>query len=502
MKPVVTSAIFFTTSTYEDQYGSSFTTHFDDGVKGRILRATDGGINLSSNSLGAMVDDAISITSKRGNEIAIPGGWGEKRLSFIITFLISDYAGSTLRQVLTGYTDYNGVSLISSKLDDRMRLFINNSIIIRDTILDTGRGRILRPRIESSEYVIRGRGHENRSGWGRKQGERLIRPHDIFNDLSIGEINQYHGGGDQLIDTRADFTGDIKMGIRRENNAAEYLTTVLQAGVMAETTEQRAFNPDSQFSGEEMSRTEIAAGAVNVAKTEDNPLFMQFLQECDFSQTGSILLHEIESAVDWPETYRGEPVTRFIEPAGVKERGYTQYERGQGSTWRGADHLTVASKIIGQSIPSILMTHHIADAVIFFSNDNALGEMDVEVLTDSMRPLVPGENVRGFKVAVEKMILDQVANPISHNGEIIVTVSVDFSVVTDLKIRISIDGSEEELLAVPMFCDGLVSPQKTDDVSLASKIANDLKSTIDEIADENFRTGGAVDSLSNFSWKD
>lgn len=500
MKPQVISAVFFTTSTYEDQYGSSFTTHFDGGVKERLLRSTERGTRLNSVNLADAVGDAVTMTARRGLDIEIPGGWGEKRLSFIITFLISDYAGSTLRQVLTGYTDYNGVSEISGTLDDDMRLFINNSIIIRDTVMDTGKGRILRPRIESSEYVLRGRRHEERSGWGRKQGERLIRPHDIFNDLSIAEISQYHSGGDRLIDTRADFTGDIKMGTRRENNAADWLSTILRAGVTAETTEQPRWNSESQFAGEEMSRNEIAAGAVNVAKTEDNPLFSQFLQECEFSQTGSILLCELEEAVDWPDFYHGEQVTRFISPAEVKDRGYRQYERGQGSDWRGAGRLTVASKIIAQSIPSILMTHHVADAHVFFTNDNLLGEMEVEIFPNSMRPLIPGENVRGFKTALEKLILLQVANPISHNGQISVTASIDCSVVTDIKVTISLDGEPEELFAVPMYCDGLISPQKTDDLDLASKISNDLKSTITEISDEHFRTGGAVDELSNFSW--
>lgn len=502
MKPTVISAIFFTTSSYDDQYGSSFSTHYDNTVKDRILRATDRGREINGISLSGLVGDAISMTSRRGSQIDIPGGWGEKRLSFIITCLISDYNGSTQRQVLTGYTDYNGVSQLSGSLDDNMRLFINNSIIIRDTVLDTGRGRILRPRIESSEYIIRGRRRgSGQPGLRRDQGERLIRPHDIFNDVGVQEYQRFHSGGDQIIDTRSDLAGDIKMGARRENNASEYLGTILKAGVLAETMEQRSWNTDSAFSGEEMSRSEIAAGAVNLGKTEDNPLFTQFLQDCDFYQEGSILLHEMADSVDWPEVYRGQQVTRFINSKEVNERGYTSYERGRGASLGGAGRDAVAVRIIAQSVPSILMTNHISDAMIVFSNDNETVEMNVEVWGE--RPLIPGANVAGSVQAVRNLILAQVALPISHNGNVIVTCTIDCSAITDIKIKLSMDGEPEEEYVIPMFCDGLISPQKTDDYELASKITNDLQTTIQELADSQFEMADdrIDDSLSNFSWK-
>ncbi|WP_107333785.1 hypothetical protein [Klebsiella pneumoniae] len=501
MKPTVISAIFFTTSNYDDQYGSSFTTHFDNGVKDRILKATDHGKNINSITLSSMVNDAISMTSKRGSLIEIPGGWGEKRLSFIITFLISDYNGTTQRQVLTGFTDYNGVSTISGDLDDNMEMFINNSVIIRDTILDTGRGRVLRPRIESSEYIIRGRGRgEGHVGLRRDKGERLIRPHDIFNDVGIRDYQRYHSGGDQIIDTRADLVGDIKMGSRRENNASDYISTVLKAGVLAETMEQPSWNPDSSFAGEEMSKSELAAGAVNVSKTEDNPLFTQFLQECDFYQEGTIRLCDMARMVDWPETYHGEPVTRFINPKQVEERGYQSYERGRGASLGGAGAEAVAVRIISQAVPSILMTNHISDAMVVFSNDNPLGEMHVEVYGE--RPLIPGANVSANISAVRQLIEFQVANPISHNGNIIVTCSIDCSAITDIKINLSLDGQPEELYVIPMYCDGLISPQKTDDFDLASKITNDFQTTIQELADSQFSMDDKPidDALSNFSW--
>ncbi|UKS72098.1 hypothetical protein MOA67_gp325 [Klebsiella phage KpLz-2_45] len=501
MKPTVISAFFFTTSNYDDQYGSSFTTHFDNGVKDRLVKATDRGRNINSISLSTAVNDAISMTAKRGSIIDIPGGWGEKRLSFIITFLISDYAGSTQRQVLTGFTDYNGVSMVSGELDDQMDLFINNSIIIRDTVLDTGRGRILRPRIESSEYVIRGRGrNEGQRGLRRDRGERLIRPHDIFNDVGIQDYQRYHSGGDQIIDTRADLVGDIKMGSRRENNAADYISTVLKAGVLAETMEQPSWNPDSALAGEEMSKSELAAGAVNLSKTEDNPLFAQFLQECDFYQEGVIRLEDLARMVDWPETYRGQPVTQFINPKQVEERGYKSYERGRGNNLGGAGVDAVAVRIISQAVPSILMTNHISDAMIAFSNDNDIGEMQVEVWGE--RPLIPGSNVSGAVNAVRQLIEYQVAKPVSHNGQMIVTCTIDCSAITDIKINLSLDGQPEELYVIPMYCDGLISPQKTDDYDLASKIVTDLQSTITELADSQFsmEENRIDDALTGFSW--
>lgn len=498
--PIVISALFFQSSTYDDQYMRSFTTHFDGGVSSRLLNDTDDGRNLTVTSLSRSVGDAIRMQAKAGSRIEIPGGWGEKRLSFIITLLTSDYNGSKQRQVLSGYTDYDGVNMLSGTLDENMVMFVNNSIIIRDTVLDTGRGRVIRPRIESSEYIIRGREPSRRAGFGQAQGDRLIRPHDIFNAIGVSDIQRMSGGNDEVIDTRADIIGDIKMATRRDNNAADYLHSVIRTGVMAETTEPRSFNAESQFGGEEQSKSEVAAGALNFSRVEDNPAFTEFLAECNFAQNGEITLGQMRNCVDWPSLYRGEQVTKFINPQEVAARGYRSYNRGEGADWKGSGRSTTAMALIAQSIPALCMTHHIADAWIEFSNDNIQCEM--RVVVGNLRALIPGANVEGFAGALEDLIRIQVANPVSHNGEVLVSAKIDCSVVTDVKITLKIEDEPEVERTVPMYCDGLISPQKTDDMQAANKIMNDVSMTINTISDRLFQSADdrTEDSLSGFSW--
>lgn len=499
MKPRVISALFYETATYDDQPGRSFDTHFDGDVSNRLMRYTNEGRSLTSTNLSRAVGDAIRLSSRVSDTIVIPGGWGEKRLSFIITLLTSDAGGYTQRQVLTGYTDYSGVNILTGSLDDKMEMYINNSIIIRDTIFDTGRGRTRRPRIESNEFILRGRQGGRGGVFREDKGDRLIRPYDIFNAHSVGDMSSVGGGHDEVVDTRADLGGEIKLGIRADNNAAEYFSRILRAGVAAETTEARAWHPESAMGGETETRAEVSAGMVNVSNLDENPAFIEFLERCDFAKEGIITLGEMADATDWPEKISGKEVTQFISPKEMNERGYQSYQRGQGTSLRGGGPEAIAVAIITQSIPAILMSHQIAEAFIHITNDTNDSKMRVVVYNE--RPVVVGQDVSINLTAAEEMILMQVALPISRNDEILIDAEINFSTVTDIRIDMSFDGKPKELSVIPMYCDGLTSPQKTADHDLAAKISNDLRVTIQDITDNLYREP-EIDSRDNIRWDD
>ncbi|UQT02867.1 hypothetical protein TOTORO_00040 [Serratia phage vB_SmaS-Totoro] len=479
MKPQVISAIFFESSNYDDQYSRSFDTHFDGGVASDLMRHTDGGRNLSATALSRSVGSAITMQSRHRGEVVIPGGWGERRLSFIITVLIEDYNGRSKRQVLTGYTDHNGVSRVSGHLDDDMMLFVNNSTTIADTTFSTGRGRSRRSRIESNDYIIRPNAlRDTRTRrLGFEEPERLLRPNDIFNNRSVAEQTRFLGGGDEIIDVRGDLGGEIKLGRRTDNNASNYLSRVLRAGVMSETSTQSDFNPESRFASEELTPAEHAAAATMPSDIGANTLFLDFLSSCDFGQSGSITLRELADCTDWDEG-----VTRFIDSGEVRKRGYTGYERGRGRDWKGSDRNTVAASIIAQSVPALMMQHFICDAVIQITNDTLDGTMRA-ILMDA-RPMVPGMNIEPYRGPLEELLILQVGEVVSRNSQMLIDIQIDCSVITDIKIELSIEGEESEEFVAPCFCDGLTSPMKTPDYDQANKIGNDLGNIIDDIVDQ------------------
>ncbi|ATA65658.1 hypothetical protein 2050HW_00323 [Serratia phage vB_SmaM_ 2050HW] len=479
MKPQVIDAIFFESSNYDDQFSRSFDTHFDGDVSNDLLRNTSNGRNLSPTALSRSVGSAITMQSRHRGEIVIPGGWGEKRLSFIITVLIDDYNGRSRRQVLTGYTDYNGVSRVSGSLDDEMLLYVNNSTTIADTVFSTGRGNTRRSRIESNDYIIRPNALRNdrTRRLGFDEPERLLRPNDIFNNRSIAEQTRFLGGSDEIIDTRGDLGNEIKLGRRTDNNASNYLSRVLRAGIMAETNTQPEFNVESRFAAEELTPAEHAAAATMPNDIGSNTLFMEFLASCDFGVSGSITLREFADCTDWDER-----ATRFIDAGEVGKRGYTGYERGRGSDWKGSDRKTIAASIIAQSVPALMMQHFISDAIIKITNDTLTGEM--KALVEGPRAMIPGMDVTPYLTPLEDLLVLQVGEVVSHNNQMLIDVQIDCSVITDIKITISIEGDEDEEFVAPCFCDGLTSPMKTPDYDQAAKIGNDLSAIIDDVVDQ------------------
>lgn len=479
MVPQVISAIFFESSNYDDQFSRSFDTHVDGDTLEHMFRNTERGRNLTPNSLSYSVGSAITMQAMHRGQIGIIGGWGERRLSFIITVLIEDYRGSRRRQILTGFTDHNGVNQFTGSLDEDMLLFVNNSTTVKDTIFNTGRGNNRRSRIENNDYIIRPNtmGKDRNRRLGFEEPERLIRPHDIFNSKSVRDQTRYLGGSDEVIDTRPDLRGDIKLGRRQDNNAADYLSRVIRAGVLAEQTNQNEFNPEARFSSEELTSSEHAAAATMPADVGQNPLFMEFLANCDFGVSGSISLRELADCTDW-----NPDVNQFIAPGEVRKRGYTGYERGAGRDWKGSDRETVAASIIAQSVPALMMQHYICDAIINITNDNITGQM--RALVSDCRPMIPGMDISPYIQGLEDLLVLHVGEVVSHNGELLIDIAIDCSIITDIKIKMSIEDGNVEDFVAPCFCDGLTSPMKTPDYDQASKIGNDLSSIIDRVVDE------------------
>lgn len=492
MEPRVIDAMFYVTSGHEDQYGRNFQTNRrSDHVRETFLRETNDGRNLDASTCARAVGEIIELRANVGRNdiIEIANGWGEERLAFIITVLTEDYAGASCRQVLTGFTDKADLS-ISGKMDPDMVLYINNTFTIRDSEINTGRGNRRNSRMESSEYIIRGRRATERNILGVQNHDTLIRPQDIFFQKSEVQTTSRFGGADAYNDSRTNLSGDFKTARRIHNNPANYLSDIIRTGVTAETVDQNergTRHADDDGMDTEIERlddlnpSERAAAMLRGTELHRNELFRNFLSRTEYERNAEISFQEFLDCVDWPDNVQADMIgfgtARRDDPARIR--------RGDTNEWKGANNTTMAAEMISKTLPALVMNNFISSAIIEMTNETLDGQIQCKVI--NARPLIRDMDIDRYEVALERRLETDLGLLLSRNNQMEFNMSVNIRVTTDMLIKISVAGSPMEPFVSPVYCDGLTSPMKANDNSVLEGIVNDMDDLITAAIDSTSR---------------
>lgn len=497
MEPRVIDAIFYVTQGNEDQFNRNFmTSRRSDTVRESFLRETNDGRNLDASSCARAVADIIELRANVGRNdlIEIPNGWGEERLSFIITVLTEDYSGSQCRQILTGFTDKADLSM-SGHIDPDMVLFINNTFTIRDSEIETGRGRRRNSRMESSEYIIRGRRATERNLMGVQNHDTLLRPQDIFFQKAEASTISRFGGADRYTDARTSLTGDFKTAKRIHNNPANYLSDIIRTGVTAETVSQNergTVHGDDTRMDEQMeymndlNPDERAAAMLRGSELHRNELFRNFISRTEYEHNAEITFEQFEECVEWPDNIRAT-----MMGFGQAQRSSGRYQRGDSSDWKGANILTLGAEMVSKTLPALMMNNFIGDAIINMTNDTLDGQILCRVI--NARPLIKDMDIDRYEQALEQRLETDLGLIISRNNQLLFDLSVDINVAKDMIIELALDGGQKERFISPVFCDGLISPMKTNDGSILDSIVNDMDDLITAAIDGQSRSANRDD---------
>lgn len=493
MEPQVIEATFYVTSGHEDQYGRNFlTSRRSDHVRETFLRETKDGRYLDASTCARAVGEILELRADVGRNdiIEIPNGWGEERLAFIIVVLTEDYAGAQCRQVLTGFTDKADLSL-SGEMDPDMVLYINNTFTIRDDEIDTGRGRRRNSRMESSEYIIRGRRATERNLIGVQNHDTLIRPQDIFFQKSEAQTIGRFGGADAYNDSRTNLSGDFKTARRIHNNPANYLSDIIRTGVTAETVDQNergTRHADDDHMDSEIERlddlnpSERAAAMLRGTELHRNELFRNFLSRTEYERNAEITFSEFQDCVNWPRDVKA----MMVGFGTARHKDTNRIRRGDTNEWRGANNVTMAAEMIAKTLPALVMNNFISSALIEMTNETLDGQIRCSVI--DARPLVRDMDIGRYEQALEMRLETDLGLLLSRNNQLTFNMSVNIRVTTDMIIKISVDGSPMEPFVSPVYCDGLLSPMKANDASVLQNIVNDMDDLITAAIDNNSRS--------------
>jgi hypothetical protein len=195
-KMQVEQLIMVESGTYNPLYHRPYQSHLDaqmlNTVINRVDQAGTGHITgqLLSGVAGQILSPTATVDASR--EIAIPHGWQERRIRFVLIVNVQFSLGTENTYYFQGYTNYPGISM-GGHIDPQMQFIINSVMVIGKQIANYGpMGYTTMDRlIESYQVVADPTWHSVT----QQTHAHLMRPQDVFSGM---QSNYLRGATDDV----------------------------------------------------------------------------------------------------------------------------------------------------------------------------------------------------------------------------------------------------------------------------------------------------------------
>lgn len=452
--------------TYDDVFLRPFETDFTPQIKEDLMRATNGGRNLSRNALAKVASDILRPTADHEGVNQIAGGWGERRWAFC---MVADVRRSDLTietQYLSGYTSHDGVRKLSdneARLDEDMEFYIDNSFLIR--------------------YNYESRGNDSRTGWrgnltrsnqvirsgseinirGNDLGTQTMTPYDVVSRRIIPSDIRDLAREENFHDMRSSFTRERVKLLRRDNTMSDvYLSRLLSA----------SSSVISDLGHEEHDQISYLS-AIQAAVPEDDVKTDYLISQ--LSQDTRIL---DERCVSYGELLDLNPdlddIVRVFE---CNPRDDYVARRGDSTPLHGRDPHTLAAIMIGQALPTTMMALGCMECRFTANNDR----VDPLVIFSYLEPIAKGQEIDQIELPLEASIIHTIFPAISIRNQLPVSITVDCNIFTQTVVHISIDNKPSERFVIPTFSSTSSSPLVTDSEDRLDDLSEQIEDILDEV---------------------
>lgn len=473
---LVTRCIMKETTRYDDVYARPYTSHFDGDIATRLMEATDRGQHVSIAALSGIAGSFLRPQAAPSGSVMIENGFGEKRLSFMLEVKSTDDFGSGTgsRYIITGYSDHlgainkNGDALI----DPHLKLYINNIFVIRDTITANAySNQNIVSSMIGADHVF----HTNSYGdyMRPSQPMYLQRPEDVFgklqyaNDAQTGYLNLY----DKVEDGRNRVDG-TKSTKRRHEIPSAWLNDSIRSFISS-TNDHQIYDSEIDQNLFGNARDKLRNSSIS-----SNPFVLQLTLRTSFNETGYVTYSELCNVLP---NLDHENNVLFSSPTIAR----TEYQMGQGESWRSVSEETIASSIIKQSVPAIMSDCLITSISFTATNDTIGGEHVVSV--SHVESFTHGLDMSRYIQHFIDRLKTEILTTISRHGYTSYNIQCTMNMLYDSHIHISINGSPLTYFAAPSFCDNLYSPIVTFDSNAVETMAHDVETMLHSVTGDLHR---------------
>jgi hypothetical protein len=446
-KMQVEQLIMVESGTYNPLYHRPYQSHLDaqllNTVINRVDQAGTGHItgNLLSGVAGMILAPTATVDTSR--EIAIPHGWQERRIRFVLIVSVEFSLGTQNTYYYQGYTNYPGVN-VSGAIDPQMVFIINSVMVVGKQVANYGpMGYTTMDRLVESYQVV---ADPTWHSITQAQMAHLMRPQDVFTGMQSnymrGAADAYgqYDNGSSYRDARSVLRADPQRSNRANNLPGAYVAKVIDGFF---TSSQM-----SEFGHSDADVLSISKQTVMETPISENP-FIRWLGERRSQPTGyQFTMGDLE-LLDSGVSGR----VNLIIPG--QAQAVQQHRTGMTSFWNGADRATVVASHLVQAIPALMMELLITKIALRSTNHDIGGRISTVLI--SANSLTGLDLTRHYELFVRRLETE-IIHDFTYGGQESYQLEIQADIFGETWVNLSIGPMPLIQYVAPSFCDNLFAP--------------------------------------------
>ena len=451
------------TGTFDDQFYRPYESNFDGRDATMFGDMTRNSPTILAGQVAGIAGTVCRPSAQVLGGASIPNGWGERRIRFMMRVSLGDNilnaGGNT--EILTGYTDFAGVTA-TGNLDPEMRLYFNNSLTIRNTPFMNQGTRAMQSLVSDASQLIMPIFPQPQQpllgSFAPAPRFDLMTPMNVVNEMTSTRIGEMDNT--VVLDLRNGVIDNQVRKSRRSNGlATEYLSRTINALHAAE-----------RAGIDEPARTDDKILSEASYMLQEPPLssdrFMSFLERTTtFSTARSVAWGELAGMFPGLET-----ITKVLTPGKVEKQ--TDPMRGQGEYWHTATNETVAATVLANAVPAIMMDLMLTDITFSVTNETLNGQVEVDF--KDVRSFAQGVDLTPYIMRFRDRMIYEVIADLTMRNMFSVSFNMKCDVLGNTHIWIRLNGGPETYYVLPSFCDALFSPVITPNHYNLQQLAKDI----------------------------
>lgn len=470
---LIRRALFTETGTYNDDFNRPFVPQVTSDTRDRLQRQTEMGNNLSISAVASAAAEIMRPQSMVESAVNVVNGWDNRKFRFMLEIEHPTIGGSRVVDLISGYTDYTGISQQTNNMDPGLRLYINSVTGITEYTRIGQDGRQYRDvHVRESNQVMSG--YFNPAA---RINQYFLAPQDLFD--GIGLNNALGGLADSrdlaTIDSRGTALDAPRLSNRSNNHGGSYLSRVL--GAYSGSLRSASMSEDNMSTVMKSAKSSVADRHICEVQSLD-----QLMQRTDLQHN---------QCVTWGELLAIQPNLENLTHVAFNRGNVVMdrlAERGNTENWDSITNETIAATIIRNTIPALMNDCKLTKVAFTATNDlanNFNGQQYSVVMADAnsfakileIDSPVMQKNLNAFthRVATELM------PGLSHNNMMLCTVNVRCDLWGDTYIDVSLNGGPMIPFSNAQWADSLSAPIVTIDAKNRTTMARDMGALLDTL---------------------
>ena len=452
----ITKAILIYCPANHDQYYRPYESTINGNTIKNMLDATNNGETLTPYSLSSSASQVLAPSITPKDMLQIPGGMRQGRYAFFIEVTTTDITGNE-REILSGFTNYDGINPNSKSIDPNMVFHLNSRIVVRDQATIGYGGHQFKPIMFMAQNVL--------TPIVNHPGAIAMRPEDV---AAYGQNALLHIGDARVIDPRNSLSGVAKVADSRNAIPSHYLANICNGYILAQSEAVDHYG---------MSEANIHTKAITNTRCPSITLSNFFNAFGRPNPESSYMFTFGELNALWPRPREfwhtvtpkyGETLTSPLE--------HTEH-------WRGASIATGIAFSLTHILPALMARVMMVEVEIALTNTGIGGGHNIAVLkhTPMFDDVITPEHIKYLQNQIE---LD-VIRGLLLNSVITFDIRLHINILTNSTFYISINGEPHIPYVAPMFCDSYYSPLIGLEKNNLGEIANSVEIMVAELSHQS-----------------